>query len=69
MAIDTDILCERIDGFSVVVRDKTEPYVDIEKLSEEFSLKGLFACFALEDKENMSEEEFNEALKLGFYYI
>ena len=69
MAIDTDILCERIDGFSVVVRDKTEPAVDIEKLSEEFSLKGLFARFALEDKENMSEEEFNEALKAGLNYI
>ncbi len=69
MAIDTDILCERIDGFSVVVRDKTEPAVDIEKLSDEFSLKGLFARFALEDKENMSEEEFNEALKVGLNYI
>ena len=69
MAIDTDILRERIGGFSVVVRDKTEPAVDIEKLSQEFSLKGLFARFALADRENISEEEFNDALKVGFYYI
>ncbi|MBQ3118347.1 MAG: metallophosphoesterase [Clostridia bacterium] len=69
MAIDTDVLCERIDAFSLVVRDNTKPAVDIEKLSEEFSLKGLFARYALADKGNMSEEEFNEALKVGLNYI
>ncbi len=69
MAIDADVISEQIDGFSVVVRDKTAPAVDIEKLAGEFSLKGLFAHFALADKENMSEEEFNEALKIGINYI
>lgn len=69
MAIDTEVIRERIDGFSVVVRDKTEPSVDLEKLADEFSLKGLFAHFALADKENLSEEEFNEALKVGLNYI
>lgn len=69
LAIDTDVISEQIAGFSVVVRDKTEPDVDIEKLSGEFSLKGLFAHFALLDKANMSEEEFNEALKIGLNYI
>ncbi len=69
IAIDTEVICERIDGFSVVVKDKTVPLVDIEKLADEFSLKGLFAHFALADKENLSEEEFNEALKAGLNYI
>ena len=69
MAVDTEVIRERIEGFSVIIRDKTTPAVDIEKLAEEFSLKGLFARFALENKENMSEEEFNEALKIGINYI
>lgn len=67
--IDTEVISECIDGFSVVIRDKTTPAVDIEKLSGEFSLKGLFANFALADKDNMSAEEFNEALKIGINYI
>lgn len=69
MAIDTGVLREHIEGFEVTVRDKTTPVVDIEKLAEEFSLKGLFAKFALEEKPNMTEEEFNEAIKAGLQYI
>lgn len=69
LIIDTDIIAEQIEGFSVTVRDKTTPCIDIEKLAGEFSLKGLFAKFALADKENMSEAEFNEALKVGINYI
>ena len=68
-AIDTEVICECIEGFSVVIRDKTAHAVDIEKLSTEFSLKGLFAQLALADKDNMSEEEFNEAFKAGMKYI
>lgn len=69
MAIDTEVIEERIEGFSVTVRDKTTPAVDIEKLSGEFSLKGLFAKFALEEKSQMSEEDFTQALKAGLNYI
>ena len=51
------------------MRDKTTPSVDLYKLSQEFSLKGLFLKYALAEKENMPEEEFNEAVKAGLYYI
>ena len=69
VSFDTAVIEEKIQGFSVTVRDKTVPAIDIEKLSEEFSLKGLFLKFALSENETMSEEEFNEALKAGLYYI
>ena len=69
VSFDTAVVEEKIAGFSVTVRDKTLPAIDIEKASEEFSLKGLFLKFALSEKENMTEEEFNEALKAGLYYI
>lgn len=69
LPVDTEVLREKIEGFCVTVRDKTTPKVDLEKLSGEFSLKGLFAKFALLDKENLTEEEFNDALKSGLYYI
>lgn len=69
LVIDTQVIKERIEGFSVAVRDKTAPAVDIEKLANEFSLKGLFAKFALEERESMSEEEFTDALKAGLNYI
>ena len=69
ISFDTAVIEEKIVGFSVTVRDKTVPAIDIKKVSEEFSLKGLFLKFALEEKDKMSEEEFNEALKAGLYYI
>lgn len=68
-SIDTEIIEEKIAGFSVTVRDKTTPCIDLEELSNEFSIKGLFAKYALADKENMTEEEFNDAIKAGLYYI
>ena len=68
-SVDTEVIKEKISGFSVTVRDKTTPTVDMEKLSQEFSLKGLFAKFALFDKDNLSEEEFNDAIKAGLNYI
>lgn len=67
--IDTAVIKEKISGFSVTVRDKTVPAIDIKKASEEFSLKGLFLKFALSEKDKMTETEFNEALKAGLYYI
>lgn len=69
MAIDTEVIKEKVQGFAVTVKDRTTPGIDLEKLSKEFSLKGLFAKFALEDKQNMTEEEFNDAIKAGMYYI
>ncbi len=69
MAIDTEVIKEKIAGFSVVIRDKTTPCADLEKISQEYSLKGLFSKFALEDKESIPEEDFNDAIKAGLYYI
>ena len=69
MSIDTEIIKENIAGFSVVVRDNTTPSVNLEEMCADFSLKGLFAKFALEDKGNLTEEEFNRAIKSGLYYI
>lgn len=67
--VDTEVLKEKIEGFSVIVRDKTTTAVELEKLSGEFSLKGLFAKFALENRVNMTDEEFNEAVKAGLSFI
>ncbi len=69
ISIDTEVIEEKIEAFSLTVRDKTTPCVDLSELAKEFSLKGLFARYALEDKNNLTEEEFNEALKSGLYYI
>ena len=69
LSIDTEVVREKISAFMVAVRDNTAPCVDLEKLAKDFSLKGLFAKFALENKDSMSEEEFNNAVKAGFYYI
>ena len=67
--IDEEVIKEKINAFSLTLKDKTTPSIDLEKLSGDFSLKGLFCKFALEEKENMSEEEFNDAIKAGLYYI
>ncbi len=66
---DTEVLREKIEGYFVMVRDKTTTAVDLEMLSKDFTLKGLFAKFALDNRENMSEEEFNEAVKAGLGFI
>lgn len=68
-SFDTEVLKEKISAFSVTIKDKTSKTTDLEKLSLDFSLKGLFAKFALEEKETMSEEEFNEAVKAGLGFI
>jgi len=69
LSLDTEILKNKIEAFLVTIRDNTTPKTDLHKLSEEFSLKGLFAKFALSDKENLSDEEFNDAVKAGLNYI
>ena len=68
-SIDPAVLEEKIEAFLVTVRDRTKPCIDFKKVSGEFSLKGLFLKYALEDKENLTDEEFNDALKAGLYYI
>ena len=68
-SFDTAVLEEKIEAFLVTVRDNTRPCIDFSKASDEFSLKGLFLKYALKDKENLSDEEFNDALKAGLYYI
>lgn len=68
-SFDTAVLEEQIEAFLVTVRDRTRPCIDLEKASGEFSLKGLFLKYALENKENLTEEEFNDAIKVGLYYI
>ena len=64
--IDTEVLKSGIDAFDVSVIDETVPAVDLEQLSREFSLKGLFTKFALEDRANMEAEAFELAFKTGF---
>ncbi len=68
-SIDTEVIKEKIQSFLVTVRDNTVPCVDLEKMSGDFSLKGLFARYALENKESITEDEFNDAIKAGLYYI
>ncbi len=69
ISIDTEVIKEKIPAFSVTIRDNTVPCVDLEKMANDFSLKGLFAKFALENRKNLTEEEFNETIKAGLYYI
>lgn len=68
-SFDTAVLEEKIEAFLVTVRDKTRPCIDFLKASKEFSLKGLFLKYALKDRENLTEEEFNDAIKSGLYHI
>jgi len=68
-SFDIEVLKEKLPAFGMTIKDKTAKSADLEKLSLDFSLKGLFAKFAIEDKEEMSEEEFNEAVKAGLYFI
>lgn len=67
--IDTNSLKASINVFDCEVLDKTTPLVNLKSLSEEFTLKGLFAKYALEDKDKMTEEEFELALKVGYSLI
>lgn len=67
--IETEVIKNGIDAFDISVIDETVPAVDIFRLSEEFTLKGLFAKFALEDKENMNTDEFELAFKAGLSLI
>ncbi len=67
--VDTEVVKSKITGFMVEVQDETTTKIDLEKLKDEFTLKGLFAKYALEDKVNLSEEEFENALKAGLSLI
>lgn len=67
--IDTNVVASKIDAFSVEVRDETKADIDIEKESREFTLKGLYLRYALEERENLSEEAFDLALKTGLSLI
>ena len=67
--IDTNVVSSKIDAFSVEVRDETKADIDIEKASQEFTLKGLFLRYALEEREKLSQEEFDLALKTGLSLI
>lgn len=67
--VDTAVVSEKIDAFDVTVRDETVPAVDIDALSKEFTLKGLFAKFAGKDKEGMDKEAFELAFKTGLALI
>ncbi len=67
--IDTEVIKNKIDAFSVTVVDNTTPKLDLNSIKTEFSLKGLFAKYALSEKENMDEETFYNALKKGLSFI
>ena len=67
--LSVEILAEKVDAFSVEVRDGTKPAVNLEQLKEEFSLKGLFVKYALEEQSEVSEELFEAALKTGLSFI
>ncbi len=67
--IDTEVVKSKFSGFSVTVVDETTPKVDLKSLKNEFTLKGLFAKYALEEKDSLDEEIFAEALKKGLSFI
>lgn len=67
--IDTEVLKSEIHAFDASVIDETVPAVDFERLSEEFTLKGLFTRLAFADRDNMTSEEFELAFKAGFSLI
>ena len=67
--VDTAVLKEKIDGFYVTVRDHTKPETDIKTQSKEFSLKGLFAAYALKDQETTDQEIFDLAYQTGMAFI
>ncbi len=67
--IDTNVVASKIDAFSIEVRDETKASFDIEKASREFTLKGLFLRYALEERDELSQEEFDLALKTGLSLI
>lgn len=67
--VDTEVLKSKIDAFDVSVRDETAPAADLEELSRSFTLKGLFAKYALAEKNTLIEQEFELAFKTGFALI
>ncbi len=67
--IDTEVVKSKIHGFSVNVVDETTPKIDLDKIKSEFNLKGLFAKYALLEKDDIDEELFSEALKKGLSLI
>jgi len=67
--IDCQIIEDAVDAFECILIDKTSPKEDLSQLSGEFSLKGLFTRFALEEKEVLGDDEFKTALKAGFSFI
>ena len=66
---ETAVIEEKLSAFSVSVRDETVPATDLEKLRTEFSLKGLFVKYAMEEKETVSTELYDAALKTGLAMI
>lgn len=67
--VDTAVLKEKIEAFSVTVRDATKPEIDIEAQSREFSLKGLFAAYALKEQDTTDQEIFDLAYQTGIAFI
>ena len=67
--IDTEVLQNRVEGFSVAVIDNTTPKIDLESLKSEFTLKGLFAKYAFSEKDLIDDEIFYDALKKGLSFI
>ncbi len=66
---ETAVIEEKLPAYSVTVRDETVPAIDIEKLQTEFSLKGLFVKYAMEERETTLPELFDAALKTGLAMI
>ncbi len=66
---ETAVIEEKLSAFSVSVRDETVPAIDAEKLKSEFSLKGLFVKYAMEERETIPAELFDAALKTGLALI
>ena len=67
--INCDIIKEKINGFSVQVRDETRAPFDAEAESGAFTLKGLYVKFAMADRDVVSEETFARAFKTGLALI
>lgn len=56
------------DFYYVKIKDKTSKKINIGKLSEGYSLKGIFAKKMIEELNNINNEEDEEIIKMAFKY-
>ncbi len=64
-SVQPAIILESLHCFSAKIKDETRAKIDLKKLSEEYSLKGLFINEILKQAENGSSPLINQALSYG----